>query len=232
MSDELTLEKIVKAAKEFGSVEPVLTQEADTQLTVSPEFMKTNPFNVSAEVQKAIDAVMESITHRSYSERHPELGKMIKCQVCGTRHRKNERNCKQVFTYSIGDYEYFREDEKGEMVPDYRTCMRPDERATRAQVVGRQSFAKKRLKPHPSKVKLLLIEKTREIFTQLGFSLDTGKNVTKDFQPTVSDTAKEFRENLQRCRVLAARDIRVEREARERAARQRADQSRRINRAA
>jgi hypothetical protein len=174
------------------------------------------PFNVSAEVQKAIDAVMESITHRSYSERHPELGKMIKCQVCGTRHRKNERNCKQVFTYSIGDYEYFREDEKGEMVPDYRTCMRPDERATRAQVVGRQSFAKKRLKPHPSKVKLLLIEKTREIFTQLGFSLD--------------DKSENFRENLQRCRVLAARDIRMEREARERAARQRADQSRRINR--
>lgn len=186
-----------------------------TELQPVPEAPE--PFNVSAELQKAIDSVMESITCGSYSQRHPELGKMVKCQVCSRRHRASQK-CEQVFTYRIGDYELFREDEKGELVPDYRTAMRPNERHTKRQVAGSAAFAKKRLKPHPSKMKLLFIQKTREIFSYLDFPLD--------------DKDENFQENLQRCRVLAARDIRAERESKERAARQRAELSRRINRAA
>jgi hypothetical protein len=174
-----------------------------------------DPFIASIELQIAVDKALASIGNLSYSERHPELGRMKKCYVCGTRHRENEKKCEQVFTYTIHDYEYFRENDKGELVPDYRTCMRPDERATRGQVMGRQSFAKKRLKPHPSRIKLILIEKTRAIFSYLGFSLD--------------DKAADFQENLQRCRVLAARDIRREREESDREYRRRADVSKRIN---
>jgi hypothetical protein len=171
--------------------------------------------NVVGDAQKAINAVLFEIADRPFSGRHPELGKMVNCQFCDSRHRKNERQCEQVFTYTIGDYEYFREDDKGELVPDYRTATRPDEKPTRGQVMGRASFARKRLKPHPSKMKLLFIQKTREVFSQLEFSLD--------------DKAANFQENLQRCRVLAARDIRREREFKDRAVRRRADRSRRIN---
>jgi hypothetical protein len=172
-------------------------------------------FIASIELQAAVDKALASIGNLSYSERHPELGKMFKCHICSTRHRKNEKKCEQVFTYSIGDYEYFREDDKGELVPDYRTCMRPDEKPTRGQVMGRQSYAKKRLKPHYSRIKLILIQKTREVFESLHFLLDGSK--------------ESFEANLQRSRVLAARDIREEREASDRAARRRADVSKRIN---
>lgn len=200
MTDEL--KNIIEESKSFPEIEPE----------------GVDPFVASIELQAAVNKALANIKGLSYSERHPELGKMFRCQFCGTRHRKNVGKCEQVFTYSIGDFEYFREDDKGELVPDYRTAMRPDERPTRGQVMGRASFAKKRLKPHPSKMKLLFIQKTREVFSQLGFSLD--------------DKAEDFREKLQRSRMLAARDIRRERELKDRAARERADQARRINRAA
>ena len=46
--------------------------------------------------------------------------------IASRRHRENERKCEQVFTFSVGDYEIFREDEKGDLVPAYRTCVQPD----------------------------------------------------------------------------------------------------------
>lgn len=49
------------------------------------------------ESKAASDQALAEIKNRSFSGRHPELGKMIKCQVCGLRHRKNERVCKQKF---------------------------------------------------------------------------------------------------------------------------------------
>src|SRR6266404_7287931 len=92
--------------------------------------------NVVGDLQKAINAVLFAIQDRSFSGRNPELGKMVNCRVCGTRHRLNERKCEQKFTYSVGDYEYFREDEKGDLVPAYRTAMQPDEKPTKRQVQG------------------------------------------------------------------------------------------------
>jgi hypothetical protein len=165
---------------------------------LSPEQRKLNA---------AIAAFNTAQYEKPFAARHPELGKMVNCQYCNRRHRLFERPCKQVFTYTMKDEngklmeQYRMDEEKNELVPDYRTAMRPDEKPKKGQVVGRAAFAKKRLKPHPSKIKLLFIQKTREIFSQLGFSLD--------------DKAENFKENLQRCRVLAARDIRQEREFRD-----------------
>ena len=174
------------------------------------------PFNVSEELQKAIDIALGKIENRSFSERNPELGKMVNCKVCGTRHRVNERKCEQKFTYSVGDYELFREDENGELVPDYRTCMRPNERQTKRQVAGAAAFKGKRLKSHHSKVQLQFIERTRKVFLELGFDPDE-----KD--------KEVFEKNLQRARVLAAREIRRERELNDRRIRIEQDLSRRIN---
>jgi hypothetical protein len=181
-------------------------------------------FNVSEELQKAIDSVTHDIKSRPFSERHPELGKMVNCQVCGTRHRKNERKCEQVFTYRAGDFEIYRMDEKtNELVPDYRTAVRPDEKPTKRQVMGTAAFAKKRIHPHPSKIKLQFIERTRKIFSELDFPLERAEN------EEVSDFKEKFQKNLQRARILAAREIRAERELKDRAVRRRADKSRRIN---
>jgi hypothetical protein len=142
---------------------------------------------------------------------------MINCQVCRSRHRKNERQCEQVFTHRVDhdNYELLRENDNGELVPDYRTCTKEGERPTMKQLMGAAAFNKKRFHPHPSKIKLLLINYTREYFVALGFPLErTEKEIEKNF-PTKEEFDKEFQKNLQRSRVLAARQ---------------ADKARRINR--
>lgn len=171
-----------------------------------------------------IQEALEVIRGRSFSARHPELGKMVNCQVCGHRHRANERKCEQKFTNVAGEFEYFREDENGSLVPDLRTAVRPNEAPTRKQILGQAAFAKKRFHPHPSKIKLLLIERTRVVFEALGFELEKTENQTPE------EFSAEFQKNLQRARIVAARQIRKEREFGDREIRRRQDQSRRINR--
>jgi hypothetical protein len=175
--------------------------------------------NVLSPEQRLLNAAIADFNtaqyEKSFSGRHPELGKMVNCKVCGTRHRVNEKKCEQVFTYRIGDYELFRENENGELVPDYRTAIRPDQKQTKKQREGSARFAKKRFNPHYSKEKLLFVERTRKIFQELGFSLE--------------DTGEVFQKNLHRARILAAREIREERELRDRAIRRRQKVSRRIN---
>jgi len=198
-----------------------MTDELQPVSEVQPE-----PFVVSPELQAALDAAERIIQGRTFADRHPELGKMVNCRVCGTRHRKNERKCEQVFTYRVRDYEYFRENEKGTLVPDYRTAVRPDEKPTKNQINGAPraaNFSKPRYYPHPSKVKLQFIERTRAVFEEMGFPLERGeKEEIKDFKET-------FQKNLQRARVEAVRRIRREWELSDRAYRRRADQARRIN---
>ncbi len=192
------------------------------------EYTPLGPFKfkVSEEVKKAIviENALKAIKSRSFSQRHPELGKMVNCRICGTRHRVNERKCVQVFTYRIGDYEYFRKDATGELVPDYRTVIRPDEKPTMKQSLGRAAFAKKRFYPHPSKMKLVFIERTRKVFEALGFALEkTEKQTKQEFQ-------EQFEKDLQRARVVAARQLRKEHRLSARATRHMQDTSRRINR--
>lgn len=50
----------------------------------------------TAEGIEAADEVLAAIKGRSFSGRHPELGRMIKCQVCRNRHRESIK-CKQKF---------------------------------------------------------------------------------------------------------------------------------------
>jgi hypothetical protein len=174
---------------------------------------------LSAEQQKlnaAIADFNDAQYQKSFSERHPELGKMIKCAICLSRHRANERGCGQVFTFRVGDYEIFREDEKGDLVPAYRTCVQPDSKPTMKQIVGAAQFKKKRLKQHPNKGKLQFIERVRIVFEGLtNFELGT---------------EAQFDARLKRARVVAARQLRAERELSAREVRRRQDQSRRINR--
>lgn len=209
-----------------------------------PEIAPT-PFNISEEVQKAVNAALNSIEGRSFADRRPELGKMINCRVCGRRHRTVDSTynrkkksgikivgnvlgkCEQVFTYRTGDYELYRKNEKGELVPDYRTAIRPEEKQTRNQLHGSpraSNFSKPRFNPHPSKIKLLFVQRVREVFVKLGFALEKTEDQSKqEFQ-------EQFQKDLQRARVVAARQIRKERRASNRATRRIRNESLRINR--
>lgn len=77
---------------------------------------------------------LDAIYSRSFSGRHPELGKMVNCQICDSRHRENERKCEQKFV------------KKGQLVPPAGLTS-----LTMRQVVGAARFAKKRIRPHSNR---------------------------------------------------------------------------------
>ncbi len=120
---------------------------------------------VSQEVADAVNAALEDISGRSFSARHPELGKMKKCQVCRFRHREAVK-CQQRFVEL-----YIEEDlETGEKKTIYATAMQEpgtilphqhsDRQPTIKQIVG-ANFKGRRLKPHPNKRNLQFIEQVR-----------------------------------------------------------------------
>jgi hypothetical protein len=81
---------------------------------------------------KAAQAAIQAIRERSFSGRHPELGRMINCQFCDTRHRENERKCSQTFAVEL-------------------TPTKDREHLTHKQIFGASRFAKKRLNPHSNR---------------------------------------------------------------------------------
>ena len=40
--------------------------------------------------EQAAELALKAIQSRSFIDRHPELGKMVKCHMCGRRHRMRE----------------------------------------------------------------------------------------------------------------------------------------------
>jgi len=222
-------------------VTPVEGVEAELKSTATPE---------------QIEAALKEVRGKSFSGRNPALGKMVNCPQHGFRHRKFEYNnvtgCEQVFTYSVKDkdgrlYEQFREEivtdpdgvegpngevpKKVTLVPDYRTAVPHDEKPTVKQIVGAAAFVKKRFKPHLSKTKLKFVERTRKVFVEEGFYLlDVKSDKYKELAPDVQAlVGKDFEEDVQRARVIAARQIRKESRLDRRKYRRLRDQARRIN---
>lgn len=138
------------------------------QLTPLPE----EKFVPDVELQASINAAMEAILNRSYSERHPELGKMFKCVTCGRRHRAVQ----QLFTHSgnvkradklVGvvtcdvqyAVDYIEEDlDTGEKETFFRFA------TPKYGLVGPSAFKGKRRMSHPNKKNLQLVELTQELF--------------------------------------------------------------------
>ena len=128
--------------------------------------------------QEAVDAASSALTNirnRSFSARHPELGKMVKCQVCNRRHRDSIK-CEQKFkelwveeNLETGEkttiYAVAMQ-EKGVEVPSQISAQQP----TLKQMVGAASFKGKRLNPHPNRRNLQMVELVRSLlpdeFTQ------------------------------------------------------------------
>lgn len=202
-------------------------------------------FVPSQELLDAAKNAVASIEARPSSQRHP-MGKMVKCPICLRRHREFGETtfvekfdptgkktvtveqittrCVQKFTSTYGNprdgYQLLKEVEDAEgntqLVPALRTFGEDGTRPTIAQIVGRKVVAGKRIKVHPSKMKLLFIEKTREAFADLKFDIE--------------ETDKEkHSKNLQAARELAAKRIRAAHKTAKTVRRAHTQHTRRIN---
>lgn len=168
---------------------------------MSEEEIKFTP--VSQEVQAAVAAALGAIEDRSFSGRHPELGKMIKCPVCRLRHR-DAIKCGQRFT------ELYIEEDLETGIKTTVFALAPQ---TRNGIVGAAQFKGKRIHPHPNRTKLMFIERVREVF------------------PTkVPDDQKEFQDALKLARKIVGRQLRKEARQEAKKYRRQQDISRRINR--
>lgn len=93
---------------------------------------------LSKEQQALNEAIFQfnvDLSERSFSNRHPELGRMFKCQVCKTRHRPPV--CKQRFALDEND---------------------------EPRLASGWGRGKGRTVPRPNPVGLQIIELTRKIF--------------------------------------------------------------------
>lgn len=93
----------------------------------SSDLMQEAP-KVPEETIDAVALALDEILNRSFSGRHPELGKMINCRVCDMRHRQNERKCEQKFVAEL-------------IPPEGLTSL------TARQQLGAKFFAKRRRSP-------------------------------------------------------------------------------------
>ena len=126
----------------------------------NPNIQDAEVFDFKATVEAilAADAALAAIRLRSFSERHPELGKMINCAVCRSRHRSSQK-CEQKFKQLWIDEDV----ETGEFSIQYAIVPLPGQNGTPKSIVGAAYFAKKRKNPHPSRRKLQFIELVRKL---------------------------------------------------------------------
>jgi hypothetical protein len=77
-----------------------------SQVTNGPkvDIVNNDEFEIKSEIAKAIADIREKQKDKSFSERHPELGKMINCPMCDRRHRTSEI-CLQRFAKTEEDVE-------------------------------------------------------------------------------------------------------------------------------
>jgi hypothetical protein len=188
-----------------------LFTENDVPSTEQETFAPASP-----EVKAALAKFREDFRKRSFSGRHPELGKMVNCKVCGTRHRQHERTCVQKFVELHKEIEIDDDgNETGELTTVYKTALRPDlgKKPTIRQTVGAAQFKGKRKRPHLSRTKLMFVERVRAL---LG----------PDYDPSQLDP--RVRQEMLNARKLAGREIRKEERMARKKARKRQDIHRRV----
>lgn len=164
-------------------------------------MIKINILDINKQrLNKAVFEALEAIRNRSFSGRNPQLGKMINCHVCSTRHRSYPA-C--IIKYAKGSrYDMLPESEKKEMVIEPTTIK---------QLVGARQFARKREHPHPSKRGLQLVQRVQKLFP---FN-----------EPYLSDPKECMKES----RKQAIRELKAEHRLVRRAIRRQTQISRRIN---
>lgn len=224
-----------------------LNKEIKKEILEAIPVPVTEPEFKSTLTAEELAAAEDEIRGRSFSARNPHLGKMMNCGVCHLRHRAAQK-CEQRFTNRVGDYEEFKEEknEAGEvkLVPAYRTSIEAainsldgkggyHDKPTPKSVVGAATFAKKRHHPHPSKIKLLFIERVRDVYTAWDdkFQKNLERVENEELKGKIEETYNsQFKNRLHAARIVAARKIRKVRESRDRVLRNITKDSRGINR--
>lgn len=169
------------------------------------ELMMIPEGNSKTTLSEAIAEFNEEHYNKSFSGRHPELGKMINCQICSLRHRSSEV-CVEKF--AVGTHDPRPEGEKIELRNENAHPGGP----TRNDVFGNQ-WKGKRKTPHHNARKLRLLEVTREIFHE-------------DFEPFFTDHVA----SMKSARAIAMGTLRKQRKEASSILRHQQDVSRRINR--
>ena len=65
-------------------------QKVDTVNNEKYESINIDKFEEKTAIQKTVDSIREKQKEKSFSQRHPELGKMVNCPMCDRRHRTSE----------------------------------------------------------------------------------------------------------------------------------------------
>lgn len=115
---------------------------------------------ISSEALKAIAEFEAAQEEKTFSQRHPELGKMFNCRVCGTRHRPP--HCEQRFAkVRIGHKELQKLAKKHHLlIPDQIRQTEPME-PKRRYGMG----SNKRINPHWANKRLQLVQLTRDLIS-------------------------------------------------------------------
>ena len=119
-------------------------------------------YPISPEATVLADVALAEIKNKPFSGRHPELGKMFKCQVCGLRHRKGERKCEQQFKELWVDEDL----ETGELSIVYATVPLHNQKPVNPirALFGAAQFKGKRKHKRPSVKQRRGIEMTRLLY--------------------------------------------------------------------
>lgn len=184
-------------------------QDASDEINIKPP---------SPELEALVAQTLEGIHGRSFSARNPELGKMIKCQVCKLRHRGAQCTPTYKYLHTLEDVE------TGEKTDIFATVPLPEqiERGLRQQppktrfpkaIMGAAMIKGKRKRPHFSAVKLQFIEITRNVF-----------------QGDPDPASEGYQDRLNKARKKAGRVIRKRNRLAGNAIRRQQELSRRLNR--
>src|SRR5208282_876544 len=135
-------------------------------------MIRVNMLSVERQaLNAAIAKTRAALRNRSFSGRNTHLGRMIKCQICGRRHRENWQvaGVKYMCVQQFAKPRYmFTTTEAGEIIP-VPVDQRPEliaSQTTRQGLYGAAAFAKKRLLPHHNRRDLLLVQRTIELYPQ------------------------------------------------------------------
>ena len=139
-------------------------------------MIRVNMLSVERQaLNAAIAKTWATLRNRTFSGRNTNLGRMIKCQICGRRHRENwqaggvQYRCVQQFakprymfiTTEAGEIVPVPADQRPDMTANYRQAQ-----PTQKGILGAAAFAKKRRLPHHNKTDLLLVQRTIELYPQ------------------------------------------------------------------
>jgi hypothetical protein len=189
----------IKKSFRYAVFHPAVAK--DPGLIEDSEFEKPVP---SLEAVEASAKALKEIRGKSFAGRNPEVGKMIKCQVCRTRHR-DIQVCTQKFKelwieedLETGElktvYMVAAQDRDVEDVPGQRQPVDAPPGPTRNQIIGATPFKGKRKKPR--------LNKCAQRFVQLVHSLVPDEFTSEDLQKARKKAARILAKKYGRFNIL------------------------------